>query len=236
MSKEEREYEQQQALKRLKQLQKSGKVVMVPCNIDPTHKISEQEEDDYVALHVTELYQVPGAKSYANVSKLLLIHANQFERFYEAKAFALYDEVKLVHDPREDAPSPATYVFSDKPVDVMKTTASPSEKRTRQLDEQMQKINEGRVELDTKTKEIDARSKELDAKTADANDSFEKRVKALQDREAEIKRQQDELALKMQHADYGKTNESLAPNGDADLSTMQKAKETKSKESDKSGK
>lgn len=75
----------------------------IPANKDANIKIKASDKD-YVHIAAVTRNLAPDQKSFFDESRVIKVHANQFNQLVNSNAFAAYDDVKVIHDPRPNAP------------------------------------------------------------------------------------------------------------------------------------
>lgn len=168
LSKEQKEAKQVSEINNLRYAQKNGTAKMVKANKDTTIEIPEAAAEGYVFLMTTARHINQDLKSITEVKSLVPIHKANFDRMVAQGGFALFDDVKIVHDPREGART--DYKFKIEHV----SSASIAETPSKSAD--MTAINEAR-------KGLEAQKTTLENKQAE-----------LIDREARLKAQEEDLA------------------------------------------
>lgn len=79
------------------------KIRMIKGNKDSKHEIAEHEKH---LIHVyTNIKTVDvDTKTIHEEERIVKVHARNFDQLIKDGAFAVYDEVKVIHDPRKNAP------------------------------------------------------------------------------------------------------------------------------------
>lgn len=190
-TRDEKLAKQQDEIQDLRDRQNAGDIDKVTANRNSKYKISELEEEGYVhvATRIKDLN--PDQKSFTNRDAVLSIHKGEFDRKVKEGYFQLFDEVEVIHDPRENAPD--SYVL--KPATL--STEAPKGLPSAELNERVNKLKGREKELNEAGKAIEKRQKEL----AGIHSTLSNREQELNEREAKLKSLDDELAAKKAELD-----------------------------------
>lgn len=186
LSKDQREQQQLDDIATLRKSQKDGTAGKIRANKDSSIEIPEHHNDRYVYVIATQKNVNPDMKSFSEIASLIPIHAGLFDQMVDQGGFALYDDVKIVHDPRDDARE--KYVFKIEhinPQSVESPAAAKSIKTSElnALNEARNQVNAQKATLENKAGEL--ATKETDLATREAN--LLKMEQELKDREAALK-------------------------------------------------
>ena len=127
----------------------------VPANRDSKSKILETEKD-YV--HVAVLMRTLDAdqKRFVDEARVILVQPNMIDQMIKNSAFAAYDDARIIHDPRPNAPKDIAL----KPVIPVTPDEKAAQLQDAALAAREQKIKDAEKRLDEKL----ARMEELAAK------------------------------------------------------------------------
>jgi hypothetical protein len=178
-SKEQKEEIQLSELNELKRMQKAGEITMMRANIDSSVKIPAHEYDNYVVVRTLQRNLNPDQKSFTDIVKNIKVHADRFDAMVDAGGFVTFDDVKIVHDPRE-APR-EKYEFRPQTINkaALSAAATPAAPSPR--------INK---ELEKKVKDLEAKEGDL----ADRESSINQKEQDVTDRMNELAAKEKELA------------------------------------------
>lgn len=127
-------------------------------NLDPPIQakhlqIREDEADGYVHVFVREKHVDINSKSINNIDKVIAMHKNEFDRKVNEGYFQLYDQVEIIHDPRDESKD-----YTDSDLRPGKSRIDPGPLRPeRKLGADLQK-----KATDLAKKEADLKSREAD--------------------------------------------------------------------------
>lgn len=185
--KEQKEEQQLEELKELQTLQKAGKVPMRKANRDSSVEIPAHEYDGYVVVSTLTRNLNPDQKSFTDIRKNVKIHKDRFDAMVDAGGFVTFDDVKIVHDPRENPR--ASYEF--RPSTVSQKSLDAAARQGASVP------TKGSKELEKKANDLAAREQELSKKTEDfnkASEGLEARENTVATKEQELAKKEEELA------------------------------------------
>lgn len=174
----------------------NGKPTVV-ANRDSSYQIPEDEQDDYVHVWTRIRNMNPDQKSFTDEDRIIPVHANLFDAKVSQGAFSLYDEVKVVHDPRKEAP-PKNGKYALK-VDVIKQspqTAAPG----KDLKEKENKLRVIQEEQEKKSEELEDKETELEDKETELKKTAEQITKDKED----LQKKADEIAAQREQFEADK--------------------------------
>ena len=86
-------------LQELQQAQLSGNAPTIKANNSDKHEIAEAEKD-YVHVELTTRTNNPATRKYDEKKRVVAFRPQEFEAMEGSNAFAGYDSVEIIHDPR----------------------------------------------------------------------------------------------------------------------------------------
>lgn len=188
LSKEQKEAKQVSDIDALRTAQKTGAAGMIRANKDDSIEIPEHGNDRYVYVKATNKHLNADMKSHTSVVSLIPVHAGLFDQMVDQGGFALYDDVKIVHDPRDNVRE--SYVFKVEQINS-KSVETPSDaKSTKSSD--MKAMNEARKQIEAQKVTLENKQAELTTKETEIT---AKEV-TIADREARLKMIEEELAAR----------------------------------------
>lgn len=203
-TKEQRQADQVEELAELKHKQLNDRIPMIEANRNPNFKISAHDADRFVHVY-TEIKNVAGdGKSISVEKNTIMIHANQFDQKVAEGFFYSYDNIEIIHDPREQSSKSKEYntIADFKPgltslpqaVDLSKQQGqAPGPVTSRKIQSREKELDLIYSQNVEKEKQLDAAAQKLiDEKAQFEKDKAEfeerKRVAQLESEEAEAKR------------------------------------------------
>lgn len=155
-SKDQRMMAQADQLADMQQKQLSGQIGKVKANIDSSFEISEHEAEGYVHVFTRVKHVQPDKKEIMNEDRVIKVHANIFDQKVKDGMLAVYDEFRIVHDPRKEG------YKSEKIVTTL------TESQTIELKESIDGLQKSKVEALVKVSELE-----------DENESLKSQLEAL---------------------------------------------------------
>jgi hypothetical protein len=151
-------FEQQVALKEQQLAQKSaltgGKALPeITANRDKSKKIKEKDKD-YVHVEVLTRTLNASGTDFHNERRVLKLNPRAFEQLIKDNGFAQYNESKVIHDPRENAPKEVKLVAAP-------LQAAPGLVNDAELAAREQKVADREKSIDDKLAQLDAKLAEL---------------------------------------------------------------------------
>lgn len=172
---------QQDRIHALKSAQINGEREMIEANINPKYKIDKQSAG-FVHILTRIKHLNPATKGYNNEDRVVKIHASEFDRRAAQGAFKTYDELEIIHDPRENRPaSQEGYLKLMKP-DHVNIIEAQSKNVDRAVVDQAKHLAKKEDELKSIAKGLDDTKATLDQKESD-----------LAQREAELNKRLEQL-------------------------------------------
>jgi hypothetical protein len=165
-SRDEKQMIQQDQIAELRTKQSEGidKLPTVTANRNPKYQIREDEADRYVIVMTTIKHVSTQTKSVNEEKRMIHIHKAEFQRKIDEQYFAIYDEVEVIHDPRQNAPT--VYELKHKDGVVKLDTPKTKETGNAQLNERVQALKTKEKFLSDKEAELIAKQKELEQREA----------------------------------------------------------------------
>jgi hypothetical protein len=169
-------------------------VETIPGNRNPKFKIRVLEADGYVHVFARRKHLDTTGKNFVHEDRTIMIHKREFDTRVKDGAFATYDEVEIVHDPRKGAPQ--RYNFKPDQINVDGAT----------------KKNDA-VLMDTEAaKQLDERAAALDKRENELSQNLGAAQKAIEERNQDsIKRMQEAERLKAEYEEKLKALNNPAP-------------------------
>jgi hypothetical protein len=123
----------------------------IGANRDGKYKIAEHDKD-YIHIATLTRNLDSDQKKFFDESRVIKIQPNMFDQMLKNSAFASYDDVKVIHDPRPNAPKdyalkPTLPVSQDEAANQIKDAA---------LAAREQKVKDAEKRLDAKMAELEA--------------------------------------------------------------------------------
>jgi len=186
-TKDQRSVDQIDKLDQLRQAQKAGEIDQVPANKDESILIPETEAASYVHVLVIEKHHDQAKKTYIVHKKVIPFHANIFDNLVKSGAFNLYDEARVVHDPRKKAPKYETLKTQNVAESDVKGSDGP---KGQAKSADMGAINRQKVELQKAAEELNEKEGELTLK----EEELSKKADDVSNAAASLKTKEEELA------------------------------------------
>jgi hypothetical protein len=169
--------DQVDALNTLRQNQKAAlagdkkAIAMVDANKEKGAKVPAHEQH---LIHIATLTRTLSAdqKSFIDQRRVIPVNTRNFNQMIKDGAFAAFDEAKVIHDPRPDAPRE----YALKPVDLSTSAAMPVNDAA--LAAKEQKLAEREKKIDAALAMLADKEKAIDAKLAQMNKAPEKQAPA----------------------------------------------------------
>lgn len=200
LSKRERKQEEQiEQLEALRELQKLGKVPTTKANKDSSIEIGVHEADRFVFLATLEKHIDAANKTFVEIRRVIKIHASRFDAMADSGGFALFDECKIVHDPRENAREDYNFKkerISEKELraaETMSHTSRPAgnAKASAELEKAKGLLTKKETELNNRENAVNLKSQELTEQAARLEEREKKLAELdqlLADKEAQLKK------------------------------------------------
>lgn len=147
-------------------------------------------------------------KQFINEDKIVKIHAREFDRRVKDGAFTAYDDVEVIHDPRNGAPT--TYALKpdqvnvDEPIKSDRKATEALAKETARLEKVDAHLKERTLKLSQAEKDLQDREAELNKKEQELNSdkgSISDSAKAISGKAAELQNKEQELNAKQAEID-----------------------------------
>jgi len=135
----------------------------IPGNRNPKYQVRKDEADRYVFIFTRIKHVSTMTKSINNEDRIIPIHKAEFDRKVDEGYFAIYDEVSVIHDPRDGAPM--TYDIAHKEGQVNIVEPRQPRADAAQLKEQREALRLKEQELLAKQKELEEREAKLNPLT-----------------------------------------------------------------------
>jgi hypothetical protein len=205
-SKDQREQEQLDKVDELRRMQKAGKVPMITANRDKNFKIPKTEEG-YVHCLLTTKNVGADMKSLVEQTKTDAYHADRFDVLVEQGAFQAFDDVKIIHDPR-DGYENKVYSFKPEKIEAAAVTGARATgivkaNEMKAINQARKEIGDAQDDLATRTQAVAEKEKELTDKEAkikslvdEQGAKLEEKEKTLEEREAALNAREAALAAK----------------------------------------
>lgn len=158
----EKRAQQEPGLDSLPRVDANRKVTISPPTKLVIDTVREDESERFVHVFTRVKHMNPAQNDFINEDRVIVMHANEFDRKVDEGFFNLFTQVEVIHDPRKNAPSnyqlkKSVVKLDEKPV-VKNTGAEKA-------------LAERSKELDVKEKELLKKQQDLEAREAALNTS-----------------------------------------------------------------
>jgi hypothetical protein len=130
----------------------------VTANRNANYKVRQDEADRYVHVRTRNKHYQSATKSFQFEDRIIPIHKNEFDRKVKEDYFSGYDEVEVIHDPREGAS--AKYAIKTKS-DGAKSSEPVKQSDNSELNERVQALRKKEAELLAKQTEFEEREAKI---------------------------------------------------------------------------
>lgn len=156
---------------------------MVEANLNSKYQVKKRDSEEFVHVWTREKHAGADGKSSVNHDKVIKIRYRQFNNTVASGAFATYDEIEVIHDPR--SPRPEAYNLKPTQVNVGGPATTPN------------LTNVSREQLEVREQAVAKQEKKL----ARQNDELAKRLEAIEKRQEKQDNETEQYHIQMREKD-----------------------------------